>query len=292
MGVCILGMGDCGSTSTNTVKETQTTINQTLTNMVNDTSISSNIQTINIQEANIKAGDIIGCEGVANINQDITSDQKVKLNINISSTKNLQDQVANALKAKVNNSTTQKQGFLTTASTSSNNYTSIDQYINNLVSTNITDSVRQSLDSLVKNYQKGKIVVGNIICTGRTGPSNIANISQHVISTQVVEVLFKALVKNDVKHTLDNKSETDVTNKVVQENSGLTGLVAELGKILNSILSTPFLIIGALILVVILLIVIFKFMFTGSSKSSAPVPKAVASFGKMLFGNKKIGRRY
>jgi len=291
MGVCILGMGDCGSTSTNTVKETQNTINQALTNMVNDTSTSSNIRTINIQEGTVTLGNIKGgCKNLGNIDQSIQSGQTVKLNINISSTKNLQDQVANALKAKVNNSTTQKQGFLTTASTTSNNYTSIDQYINNLVSSNITDSVRQSLDSLVKNHQKGNIKALDIDCTG--GGENIGNISQYAISSQVVDILFKALVKNDVKHTLDNKSETDVKNKVDQENSGLTGLVAELGKILNSILSTPFLIIGALILVVILLIVIFKFMFTGSSKSSAPVPKAVASFGKMLFGNKKIGRRY
>ena len=232
MGVCVLGMGECGSSSTTVNNMTSTTVNQILTNMVSSTSQSVKATQITIQNASIDMpGAIIkDSNNIGNIQQSASATQTVTVNLDLTSTKNLQNQVATALKAKVSNSTEQKQGFLTTQSTDSNTTTNINEFINNLTSTNITDSTVQEIKTFMSNTQNAPILnmKGIIVDKG----SNIGNITQTIVSSQIVNILMKALKVQATNNNISNTIDNDVTNVTKQENSGLGGMITDIiGKI-------------------------------------------------------------
>ena len=231
MGLCILGMGECGSTSTTTNNLTATTVNQVLTNMVNTTSQSVKAIQINLQTANVTFGNIKGgCTDIGNIKQEISADQTIKVYLDLSNTQSLQNQVSTALKNATTTSNDQTQGFLTTASTDANTYNNINDYINNLTSTNITNKTVQELNSIIKNAQSANPTFKDIDCTGQApGTStNIGNVTQTMIVKQIVDVLLKAVIgqtsENIIENTVDQTAET--INK--QDNSGFGGMITDI----------------------------------------------------------------
>jgi len=234
MGVCVLGMGDCGSTSTIVNNMTSSTVNQILTNMVNTTSQNVAATQINIQTANVTLGNIKNCKDIGNIYQEMGATQTVTVNLDLKSTQSLQNQVATALKAKVSTDIEQKQGFLTTASTTANTTTNINDYINNLTSTNITSQTLQDIKAFMNSAQTGSFLAKDIDCSGLPpGTSaNIGNISQHMVTSQVVDIVMKAVMGQTVNNIIDNTVDQTADIKVKQENSGFGGMLSDIiGKI-------------------------------------------------------------
>ena len=284
MGVCILGFGECGSSSQNTVTKTSNTINKVLTNMVTSTSQSVASTIINIQSGSVKTGAITGCTDTANINQTIDSSQTVTIKLNLNSTSELQTQIANALKDNVKNDTTQTQGVLTTASTESNNATTINNYIENLTQTNITDETKQTLTNIINNFQEGKIDTGPINCAGTVGPSNNANLAQLMVTSQIVDVIMTALKVQTVATTNTNEIATDVSNSVTQENKGLGGLVSDILSTFAKLFGGAFL--GTLLFMacpcIVLICCAFAICSGGSSKFGNNIGNKITTFGNNI----------
>jgi len=233
MGVCILGMGECGTSSTTTNNMTTKTVNEILTNMVSTTSQTVNATTISLQNAKIKLGDIKKCKDVGNLTQTINNTQEIKITLDLTSTQSLQEQISNALKNAITTSNDQEQGFLSTASTSTNTYNNINDYIDNVTSTNITNSTVQDLKLIMSNAQKGNITLGDIICKGDGKPDNIGNLAQSMFVSQIVEVLLKAIVGQEAVTNLQNSTDNTENTENKQENSGLGGVLNNLLKLLG-----------------------------------------------------------
>ena len=282
MGVCILGMGECGNKSSSSFESNTKIINQTMTNMVNSTSKSTTVHSFNSQDIQIEVGgDMIDCP--LTMNQKMVVNQKVSVSLDVSSTKNLQNQISTALKTTNDNAIKQKSAFLQTASNESSTATTINEAISNLVSTNISDSVTESLSVLLKALQKGGFKIGgNLKCMGKP-----MVLTQDMLVTQIVDTITKALTGTTVSNITDTKSDKDNKSVVDQEGEGITGLIAAFGKLFTG----PMMIIAVVIVIVAIVGAIVFFVFI---KGGGKVPSPVAAFGAMLFGRKKVrfGRRY
>jgi len=210
--------------------------------------------------------------------------QKVSLNLDLKSTKDLRTQIENALKSKVKNDTDQKQGFLTTASTTSNNFTTIDGYIKNVTETKIEDKTVQELTQLLDNAQSGTFLARDIDCSNMKGDANIGNITQSIISTQVVDLLLKSIMGQTAFQDFKNSAASDASNSTKQDNSGFTGLVkAVLGPLLALLGGGIFA--YAMIFICPCLVICFlctMCMVGGKKGSSAPPTSAATAFGKKL----------
>ena len=240
MGVCILGMGSCGSSSSNEAVQNITNLNKVLTTMVNTTTNTTTVQTINVQSANITLGPIKNCGGnIGNIYQSQDSTQTVTVNLDTSSKQDMSTQISNALKAAIKNDTEQKQDVLTTASVESNNYTNVNDYIDNLTSASITTQVFNTLTTLIQNAQTGTVLANSIDCGGKD--LTLGNITQNMITSQIVTTIMSALGVQGVVAGTANAADLLTDNEVKQDNSGLGGLIMGIMNTLANLLGGAFL---------------------------------------------------
>ena len=296
MGVCILGMGDCGSKTDNKSITNITNINKTMTNMVSSTSQTVKVTQINTQNMEVEVlappgynastwGPLIkGCS--FKNNQTMNATQKVSVTLDLTSTKNLQTQIASSLKAENSNAVKQKTDFLQTASTSANNYTEVNQVIDNLVSTNIDDSVKNDLSQLMQNAQSNKLhIYGPVDCGGKALSENV----QQMLVTQISDTLTKALTGTTVSAAL--KADASASNKNVtdQEGGGLGSLMTSFFKGLGGLMTGPLMIIALIIVVALVGVFIFRKTLSKIAESKSGV-----SFGKRFglhFGRKRLRTR-
>ena len=280
-------------------------INQSMTNMVNSTSNSTTVHNFNVQNNSVKViappgytyatyGPLVkGCT-VMN-KQTMNATQKVSVSLDVSSTKNLQTQISNALKTANDTAIKQKAAFLQTANNESSTATTVNEAISNLVSKNINDSVTNSLTTLLNNAQNNVVeLVGPVECT-KENPTLSANI-QELLSSQIVDTITKALTGTTISEITSTKS--DIKNKTSsdQEGEGISGAISAVFSGFTGLVSGLFdgvtgpfkWIIIAIVAAIIIggLVAIFK-------KPSPPEASVAAAFGRMLFGGRKsrFGRR-
>jgi hypothetical protein len=236
MGVCVLGMGECGSTSTAISTSNKTLINETLTSMITNTtqSVTATIKASQTGTIKIKGDlNLENCPNSLNITQGLKVTQDIKLNLKVTSGNDLKTQVANAISTLQTSDTTQKQGFLTTASVESNTNKTVNDFIKNVVSNDVWTTTAQSLTSTIDSYQKGEFIVdGSFNCRNS---ANSGNILQNAIVEQLVSVIMDALYSNIVYTDLDNQSSSEQIDVVDQDNSGLGGLISSIIKSLAAL---------------------------------------------------------
>jgi hypothetical protein len=281
---CYFGVvGDCGNKSEVETEQENTSISKALTNMVNSKSSSTYVKTINVQSSNVQIEEIDGCSGdIGNIYQGITSNQTVKLNIDLSSTQDLQAQLKAAITAQAEKDVAQKAGPFTTATNTSATKTKISNYVENLVSTNITNEVRQELSSIIENYQTGNITIKKIRCNKGDPPLKMGNVSQTVISTQIVDVLLNALSKQKAETEVDTKTVSKTRDTIDQKAEGIDAIFAAIAEMFMGPLRWVAIIIVLAICAGVLgigaLIILPRFF-----RKKPELTK----FGKMLFGNSR-----
>jgi hypothetical protein len=285
MGICIFGLGDCGTTSTIKTESVSKTLNTILTNMVNTTSQTVSATQINVQKANLKIGNITNCKNVGNITQSAINSQSIKVYLDLSSKTGLQTQVSNALKKSISSDNSPKTGFLTTASTDANTFTDINEYIENFTSTTITDTTVQELKTIIKNAQNGNFNGGNVTCKGDGTDDNIANITQNMVSSQIVDVLLKVFMDKTVANIVENDSDQDVDNINSPENDGfggfIQGIISTIAKVVGGGMLAVFLFLAC---PAIVLICCACALFVGKSHFG----NKPSQFGKKLKNLKKF----
>jgi hypothetical protein len=285
MGVCILGMGECGSKSTSINNSNKTLINEALTKSITNTSqgVTATIKASQTATIKFNGGVILkGCPNSLNVYQNLKVMQDVKLNLQVKSGNDLKNQVANAVATLQTNDTTQKQGFLTTGSVDSNTSNNISEFIKNVVSNDVWNSTAQSLSSKIEAFQKGTIEIdGPFTCEDS---ANSANIVQEAIVEQLVGVIMDSLYSTAVGSTIDNKSDSSQGNKTQQDNSGLGGVLNSLIGLVGGGLLGVFLIAFAPAIIVICLLCCCCMAFKkgGSSAPAAAPAAAKSAFGKKV----------
>lgn len=142
--VCILGMGDCGSKSTNTIQVLTDTINQNITNIMNKTQNSSTSNCAVTQFMGVEIGpDAIVCSPL-NISQTSSVVCKSIGVFETSGQNNLSTIAQQAVDQAATASNDTTQSFLSTSSSSSSNNVDMKNYIKNLVQRNFTKETQNS----------------------------------------------------------------------------------------------------------------------------------------------------
>jgi hypothetical protein len=251
-------MGDCGTKNTTTNNKVTSTINETLTEMVNSVNTNQFIQTINLQNATVEFGDISldNCDNatLGNITQTSNVTQTVKVSIDTSTSANLASQVTSAINTAIKNSTEQKQGIFTTASVDNNTFNNTEEYVSNLVSTKIGNETVQEIKAVLNNAQNGNFRGGNINCRNSKGLV-LGNILQNALVSQIVDIILKSLLGVEQVQEFKSSSTYTAENKTKQENTGLTGLVQALfdglSKLVGSAVLAAVLAIGGPFLIIV-----------------------------------------
>ncbi|NBW29563.1 hypothetical protein EBR37_04240, partial [bacterium] len=225
-----------------------------------------------------------GCTFVNN--QSMNATQKVSVTLDLSSTTNLQKQVTTALQAANDTSTSQKVAFLQTASTTSNNFTSVNQAISNLVSTNITDEVKQDLKQLMDNAQNNNLdIEGPVECT-KDNPTLASNI-QNMLVSQISDTLTKAITGTTVAEAIKSETTIKNTTKTEQKGEGFASVISAVFSGLAGLMTGP-------VLIIMLIVVvggIMLFVFRGTI-SKILEKKTGTSFGRRRAGRStSYGRR-
>ena len=218
-----------GSGQSSISSQTNTLLNETLTNMVNSTTNKTHIQNTNNNSFSLSVGNLEGCD--INLTQEIKSSQDVTVNIAVTNVSELQNQVQNALTNAVSNSNKSQQGFAATSLSVQNSEISINNAISNLVKTNISNATLNALKVILANANKAVIYIDNC-------KNSKIEVAQDMISSQIVNVISNSLVKNTQSTSAVNTVANTATSTNTSEQKGVSELVDSVGNILGG----PFLI--------------------------------------------------
>ena len=179
----------------------------------------------------------------------------------MSSTKNLQNQIKNALITSNDNAVKQKAGFLQTASNSSSSKTTVNEAISNLVTNNISDTVTNSLVAILDNAQNNKIIIEGPVECSKENPYIFSNI-QNMLTSQIVDTITKALTGTTISNVMETSS--DISNKNVgdQEGEGIGSVISAFFEGLAGLISGTVMAIGAIVIVLAIIVgcIIYKYI--------------------------------
>lgn len=266
--VCILGMGDCGNKSDVKSITNIKNISKTMTNMVSDKSQNVKVTNFNTQENTIlvKAPPDLKDYGLPNVkncrfvnNQEMDATQDVSITLNYENTTSLKQQVEAALKQANKDALTQKTAFLQTSSNKSNNYSEVNNLIENLVSTNITDTVQQKISQIMENAQRNTLTIdGPIECDVGAPPVN--ENFQKMLVKQLSKVLTKALTGTTVEAVTKTATDVQKDTKIDQTGGGIADFVSAVFSGFAGLMKGPLMV----IVIGIVLLAGLAFVFKGT----------------------------
>jgi hypothetical protein len=298
MGICILGMGDCGNKTDVKSITNITNINKTMTNMVSSRSQTVRATQINTQNMLVEVLPPPGYNAVTwgplikncsfKNNQTMDASQKVSVTLDLSDTAALQNQIASALKAASDTAIKQKTDLFQTASNNSNSYTNVNQVIDNLVSTNITNSVTNELKQLMKNAQNNSLkIYGPVDCGGKTLSEN----TQKMLTSQISETLTKALTGTTLANVLKSSADSAIKNDVDQKGGGLTDFVKGVFEGLGSLFGSMYMIFIVIFIVIGVLLYMFRAPIMAVFKMT-PAGRLLAKTEVSKFGKGKNNKKF
>lgn len=275
-----------GSSQSSQVKQTVEILNKSMTTLTTKNQNSASARNINANNLTLTFGDnarpMPGTDPnkcSLNIGQKIKANQTVKLMAKFTSTNDLQTQMKTALQNSIAQSSSSQQQALATTLNVQNSKQEINQKVSNIVETNITNEVVNEVNGFLDNVNNGTLEIKGIF------PCPI-NITQEIVSDQVVSMLSDAMIGNSISNSTDTAASAASTQATASKQTGiigdLTGLVGTMGMIWIAV-------IGIIVLgVIFFLPTILKAVGGGGTTKMGN-----GSFAQMLFGRRKVrfGRR-
>jgi hypothetical protein len=285
-----------GSSQSSQAKQTNEVLNESITNMVSRSVNSASARNANANKFTIKIGEkgsVTNCN--LKLGQKIQAKQAVKVMAKYASKADLQTQLTTALQNSAEQKSKSEQQSLATTIGVQNSKTEINQKIKNIVNTSITNEVFNTVNGFLDNVNDGTLeIMGKWDCAATGGTIDI---TQDIVSDQVVELLSDAIISNVVGTTTDSTAAAASTQA---SESLQTGMISDLGKALMGPIG--------IILIIVLALGGIAFAFRksiGSFLSGAvkltpmgmvadsiakDTSEAINKFGRK-FGFKKIRRR-
>ena len=223
--VCILGMGDCGTTQTveNVFKMkslTQKIFKQSTTNIQ-----TCDASGINIQEMNIMVGTSHpGCKITAG--QTIKSSVECEGEFKPQNIVDMKDEIANDLKQAASQDIETKGDMFQTAKVQSDVSTKVEQEIQNIVDTQITTENVNTVAATSVNIQSGELTIVN--CYDEVDFSQ--NITAQVTAKAITQTLTKAIMDS----TVLNGIATDLDQSSSTKGGGLGGVFESIGTMFSN----------------------------------------------------------
>jgi hypothetical protein len=225
MGFCLAGVvGDCGSSTSQTVKTFTDVVNQNITNVVNKQGQETEAKqsTVNTIELDMSNSKLENCK--FKTSNKIQADQNVKAIANFKSANDIQNVIKLALDKTLESSQKQVNDFLNLAMGNKveSNIESTTK-IMNMIQNNVTQESVQKVLAEANALNQQKIAMQNVNCKGST-----FEFTNEAIVKQVVDAMT-ASVMEAVYKTQSDLGVSERTKLIQdQENKGLTDLVKSL----------------------------------------------------------------
>jgi len=224
-GVCILGMGDCGSKAESKSTIDIETLNKNVSNFLSEKAASATASAVNVNDMTIEIGELRGgCD--IDASQKITSTVKALASMDSVDTKELQNTIKNAANAQVDQAAKAKTGFFATAPSDAKTVSDYKNKVSNIVETNIPD--KQKSEAFASVFNKNTKALKIAVCGDGPGATNSAkmNASQNIQSDLVAQALLKSV--SSALTTLDatNTTSVAVAESAEAKSSGLEDVIS------------------------------------------------------------------
>jgi hypothetical protein len=224
-GVCVLGMGDCGSKSESKSTISIETLNQSVSNFLSEQAASAGANATNINDMTVKIKKLKGgCD--IDASQNISSKVTALASIDSVSTRDLQNTIKNSANAQIDQAAEAKTGFFATAASDAKTVSDYKNQVKNIIETNITDRKNSTAFASVYNSNKKELTIEE--CGDGPGATNSAkiNASQNIQSDLVAQAIVKNISTDLQKLDATNTSTVAVTQEATAKSSGLDDLIA------------------------------------------------------------------
>lgn len=222
-GVCILGMGDCGSKSESRTTVTTEVTNKTVSNYLSSKAASASAQATNINDMNVKISKIGGgCD--ITLGQKIDSKVKALASIDSTDTKTIRDKVKTDLKAQVDQAAAAKSGMFATTSNSAKTSADYKTKIDNIVETNMTDTKQVAAFASVYNKNNMTLDIGE--CSGDAMNRAKISASQNIASDLEAQAMLKDVMTAIQEYEKSNTSATETKQSSESKGGGLEDVIA------------------------------------------------------------------
>ena len=223
--VCILGMGDCGTTQTveNVFKMkslTQKIFKQSTTNIQ-----TCDASGVNIQEMNVVVGTSHpGCK--IDLGQTIKSSVECEGEFKPENIVDMKDEIASDLKQAAVQDIETKGDMFQTAKVQSDVSTKVEQEIQNIVDTTITTENVNTVAASSVNIQSGELTIVN--CYDEVDFSQ--NITAQVTAKAITNTITKSIMDSTVLNGIVGELETSSSTK----GGGLGGVFESIGTMFSN----------------------------------------------------------
>ena len=233
MGFCVGGViGDCSSSTKQTVKSFTDVLNTNITNVMNSQAqnVSATQSTVNTIELDMSGSTFTKC--VVKASNKIEATQEVKAIANFKSANEIVGVIKQALDKTMETSQKQVNDFLNIqfgGGGSSEQDTESHTKIMNEVKNNISQESVQNVVAMAKSLNEGKFAMKGITCDGST-----FEFTNQAIVKQVVDAMSQS-VMDSVAKTMADQGLTERMKTLQEiENKGLTDLVKSVGDVIKA----------------------------------------------------------
>lgn len=289
MGICILGMGDCNTSITNTTN----TVNNTLSENIKQTmmSMTSNMSVFAKASQSYQMGTInaVGCSldfGPINQDMQVTTDFKQMTKV---ITKDKYDQaMTSAIDSAVKSNSDVTSGFMSNGANVNNTTNNYNTNINKVLNS-FSYSSFQSLVQQMDQSQNVGFSGMNLVCTEKT-PINptcgahicMGGITQNMVVTliasQIADTMTSTImdlaIEGATKASQDNSTTVTSTGMFQDLGNAISGIVGSIGSAIGTMFSIPIIITGLILVAIVVMVLAWKY-FSGSSSEKIPVDQNI-----------------
>jgi hypothetical protein len=265
--VCILGMGDCGSSSQASTSLTNSTVNQNLTNVLSTVSSSVSTSLLALQKIKFLPcpqnpnSFVANCPNGFGVIQNISGKINIVTSITQDTATELANVINNQVKQNAADTANASSQFLSTASSTATTADNVANYITNLVSKNITS---QTVNDIISQFD---FTQEQIVYECGTWNASSCEFSQNMQLSLISDAIISTvnnLVSNDAY--LNSLTQTG-TGSTTSSAAGIQGFIDSIFSGLSGLLGTlelP-LIIGLFIIILIIVSIVAIVLFRRKS---------------------------
>lgn len=256
-------------------------LNQTMTTLVTNNISTGNATTVNANrlKINLEGATISNCN--MNIQQNITADQTVQVMAKFTSTADLQAQMNTVMQDKVNQTNGSQQGALVAALNVQSTKASINERIQNIVNTSITNNTLNSVNGFLDNVNQNTLNMKGVTYTCTNGEGGIT-LLQNIISKQTASLLADTIISAVSSTSISSQASSDSDQGNTSKQEGIIDAFSGVIKAFSSFFTGPLMVIG----IIIILMAVLAYVFRGSISKIAE-KKAGVSFGKRRYRRRR-----
>ena len=289
-GICILGMGDCGSHINQTTENFNTNISENFKSQMINKNTVSNFMTGSSQNFMIKN---LNCGGDLNISN-IQQKSLLKIDFSVLDTsidKNTFDNMAKeAVNATIDRNNDVKQEFASNGADITTRTTNINTNISRIVNDDVFNDFKTTIAKMKADQDM------QFIDMRAQGSCNISDIKQDIQIDMICKVVSDKLTENFNKLIQENSSKVVEKNKNKVESTGFFG---DLGRGLAGLVDSftgPFkwiaILIGLAIVVSVLGVAIWRVISAATGHAAVAKPDSLSkAVGAMSKGVSKVASK-